>query len=122
MSGDSRPWSKHIAGVAEAMRVYARQAKLGLDAEYQAAELKVRAQRRTGELLAETGELGERARLDARRVQPVPAARCSTRAGVRAVRRGGDLLPASSAGWGRVRGGEARFGSTRRFGAPRPSS
>ena len=42
---------KAIRDQAEAMRVYARQAGLGLDAQNHAAEIKLRAERRAGELL-----------------------------------------------------------------------
>ncbi len=43
---------KAIVDLAEAARVYARQARLGLDAQNDAAELRLRAERRAGELLA----------------------------------------------------------------------
>jgi site-specific DNA-methyltransferase (adenine-specific) len=43
---------KAIVDIAEAARVYARQARLGLDAQNDAAELRLRAERRAGELLA----------------------------------------------------------------------
>jgi len=42
---------KNIRDKAEAMRVYAKQAKLGLEAQNHAAEIKLRAERRAGELL-----------------------------------------------------------------------
>ncbi len=42
----------HIGDVAEAARVYAKAAKLGLEAQNKAAEIHVRAQRKAGELLA----------------------------------------------------------------------
>jgi N6-adenosine-specific RNA methylase IME4 len=42
---------KHILDVAEAARVYARAAKLGLEAYNHAAEVKVRAERKAGEML-----------------------------------------------------------------------
>jgi hypothetical protein len=42
---------KHILDIAEAARVYARAAKLGLEAYNHAAEVKVRAERKAGELL-----------------------------------------------------------------------
>src|SRR6266852_7146086 len=43
---------KAIVDLAEAARVYARQARLGLEAQNDAAELRLRAERRAGELLA----------------------------------------------------------------------
>lgn len=51
---------KHIVDIAEAARVYARAAKLGLEAYNDAAEVKVRAERRAGELLKqlERGKTG----------------------------------------------------------------
>lgn len=42
---------KHIMDIAEAARTYARAAKLGLDAQNHAAEIKLRAERKAGELL-----------------------------------------------------------------------
>lgn len=44
---------KHIMDVAEAARTYARAAKLGLEAANHAAEVKLRAERKAGELLAQ---------------------------------------------------------------------
>lgn len=44
---------KDIRDKAEAMRVYAKQARLGLESQNYAAEIKLRAERRAGELLAE---------------------------------------------------------------------
>src|SRR5207253_5834603 len=44
---------KVVVDLAEAARVYARQAQLGLDAQNNAAEVRLRAERRAGELLAE---------------------------------------------------------------------
>jgi len=41
-----------IADLAEAARVYARQARLGLEAQNDAAEIRLRAERRAGDLLA----------------------------------------------------------------------
>lgn len=52
---------KSIRDKAEAMRVYAKQAKLGLESQNYAAEIKLRAERRAGELLIEMAENGERA-------------------------------------------------------------
>lgn len=46
---------KEIRDRAEAMRQYARAAQLGLEAQNHAAEIKLRAERRAGELLAESG-------------------------------------------------------------------
>lgn len=46
------PDAKHLVDMAEAARVYAKQADLGLDAQNHAAEIKIRAQRKAGELLA----------------------------------------------------------------------
>lgn len=45
---------KEIRDKAEAMRQYARQAHLGLEMQNDCAEIKLRAERRAGELLAET--------------------------------------------------------------------
>ena len=47
---------KHIMDVAEAARTYARAAKLGLEAANHAAEVKLRAERKAGELLSELAE------------------------------------------------------------------
>ena len=44
---------KHIMDVAEAARTYARAAKLGLEAANHAAEVKLRAERKAGELLGQ---------------------------------------------------------------------
>ena len=44
---------KHIMNIAEAARTYARAAKLGLQAYNDAAEVKVRAERKAGEMLAQ---------------------------------------------------------------------
>ena len=44
--------AKAIHDVAEAARIYARQARLGLEAQNDAAEIKLRAERKLGELLA----------------------------------------------------------------------
>jgi N6-adenosine-specific RNA methylase IME4 len=44
---------KDVRDRAEALRMYAKQAGLGLDMQNQAAEVKLRAERRAGELLAE---------------------------------------------------------------------
>lgn len=52
--------AKKIRDKAEALRAYARQAQ-NRDAEVQLAEIKVRAERRCGELLRDMAEAGERA-------------------------------------------------------------
>lgn len=59
---------KQIMGIAEAARTYARAAKLGLEAANHAAEIKLRAERKAGELLAqlERGKPGPRTELDSR--------------------------------------------------------
>ena len=44
--------AKAIHDFAEAARVYARQARLGLEAQNDAAEIRLRAERKLGELLA----------------------------------------------------------------------
>lgn len=51
---------KSIRDKAEAMRVYAKQARLGLESQNYAAEIKLRAERRAGELLREMAENGQR--------------------------------------------------------------
>ena len=43
---------KMIRNLGEAARAYARQARLGLEAQNDAAEIKLRAERRLGELIA----------------------------------------------------------------------
>lgn len=50
-----------IRDLAEAARVYARAHDLGIEAMNHAAEIKLRAERRAGELLVQTRETGERA-------------------------------------------------------------
>jgi len=47
---------KVVVDLAEAARVYARQARLGLEAQNDAAEVRLRAERRAGELLAAMGK------------------------------------------------------------------
>lgn len=56
----------HIRDMAEAARTYARAAKLGLEAQNHAAEIKLRAERKAGELLAdlERGKTGPKTELD----------------------------------------------------------
>ena len=44
---------KHIIDIAEAARVYSRAAKLGLEAQNEAAEIKLRAERMAGEMLGQ---------------------------------------------------------------------
>lgn len=51
---------KQIRDLAEAARVYARAHQLGIEAENHAAEIKLRAERKGGELLVESAESGER--------------------------------------------------------------
>ena len=43
----------HIRDIAEAARVYAKAAKLGLENQNEAAEIKIRAERKAGEMLAQ---------------------------------------------------------------------
>ena len=45
--------AKQLIDLAEAARIYARQVDLGLEAQNHAAEIKLRAQRRAGEVLVE---------------------------------------------------------------------
>ena len=45
---------RSIRDLAEAARVYAREVQLGLEAQNDAAEIKLRAERRLGELIAST--------------------------------------------------------------------
>lgn len=54
--------AKDIIDLAEAARVYARQVDLGLEAQNHAAEIKLRAQRRAGDILKRMKETGERAK------------------------------------------------------------
>lgn len=56
---------KHIIDIAEAARVYAKAAKMGLEAYNHAAEVKARAERKAGEFLAklERGTPGVKAEL-----------------------------------------------------------
>lgn len=55
------PEAKHIRDAAEAARTYAKKARLGLDAQNRAAEIKLCAERKCGELLIGMAECGERA-------------------------------------------------------------
>ena len=52
------PDAKELISQAEAFRVYARQADLGLEAQNHAGEIKLRAQRKAGELLTEMEKRG----------------------------------------------------------------
>lgn len=52
--------AKKIRNLAEAARVYARESKLGEEAQNYAAEIRLRAERRGGEILAEMLRTGER--------------------------------------------------------------
>ena len=52
--------AKKIVNLAEAARVYAREVELGLEAQNHAAEIKLRAQRRGGEILAKMDADGKR--------------------------------------------------------------
>jgi site-specific DNA-methyltransferase (adenine-specific) len=61
---------RSIHDLAEAARLYARQARLGLDAQNDAAEIKLRAERRLGELL---GTLPKQDGGDAARARSQPA-------------------------------------------------
>lgn len=61
--------AKKIIDLAEAARVYAKQVKLGLEAQNHAAEIKIRAQRRAGEILREM-EKSEGGRPVENRLQP----------------------------------------------------
>jgi hypothetical protein len=66
-----------IHDLAEAARVYARQARLGLETQNESAEIKLRAERRLGELLttppARDGGDASRARSQAKtKVPPRP--------------------------------------------------
>ena len=59
--------AKRVVDMAEAARVYARKAQLGLAAQNHAGEIKLRAERKAGELLGRMeknrGERGRRIRL-----------------------------------------------------------
>lgn len=44
--------AKHLINLAEAARIYAKQVELGLEAQNHAAEIKIRAQRKAGEILS----------------------------------------------------------------------
>lgn len=52
--------AKKIRDLAEAARVYAREADLGAEAQNHAAEIKLRAEARCGSILAQMAESGER--------------------------------------------------------------
>lgn len=51
--------AKGLINLAEAARVYAREVELGIEAQNHAAEIKIRAQRRAGEILDQMKETGE---------------------------------------------------------------
>lgn len=51
---------RSIRDLAEAARVYARARDLGIEAQNQATEVRLRAERRAGELLAQASEAGQR--------------------------------------------------------------
>lgn len=60
----------HVADIAESARVYARRAQLGLEAQNEAAEVKILAEREAGLILVRMRENGERAgRGDAQKSQ-----------------------------------------------------
>jgi len=67
--------AKHLINLAEAARVYAKQVELGLEAQNHAAEIKLRAQRRAGEILdtMEKADGGDAARTRSQAVTEVPA-------------------------------------------------
>ena len=52
--------ARKLIDLAEAARVYARKVELGLEAQNHAAEIKLRAQRRAGEILDHMKNTGER--------------------------------------------------------------
>ena len=65
----------HIRDIAEAARVYAQAAKLGLENQNEAAEVKIRAERKAGEMLAQMpkavgADYGGRTDLDGNRELP----------------------------------------------------
>ena len=57
---------KLVRDQAEVMRLYARERKLGLEAQNHAAEIKIRAERRLGEFLGDPQQLPRRGRKDGR--------------------------------------------------------
>ena len=69
--------ARDLIDLAEAARVYARQVKLGLDAQNHAAEIRLRAQRRAGEILLDmeknTGAMGIGSNQFEVRLQPTTA-------------------------------------------------
>jgi hypothetical protein len=72
-----------LASKAEALRHYAKRAKLGLDAQNRCAEIKLRAERQLGGLLAETarspGQRDQMFRSVSNRFQPRPPFRFQSR-------------------------------------------
>lgn len=66
------PEAMKLISMAEAARVYAKQAKLGLEAQNHAAEIKIRAERKAGEMLAGMEKnRGGQAEHESYRSQPV---------------------------------------------------
>ena len=69
--------ARDLIDLAEAARVYARKVKLGLDAQNHAAEIRLRAQRRAGEILLDmeknTGAMGSGSNQFEVRLQPATA-------------------------------------------------
>ncbi len=52
--------ARHLMGLAEAARAYAKEINLGLDVQNLAAEIKLRSQRKAGAILIKMAEMGER--------------------------------------------------------------
>ncbi len=63
--------AKKVIDLAEAARIYARQVSLGLEAQNHAAEIKLRAQRRAGEIL-DSMEFSKGAATPSQAVTPLP--------------------------------------------------
>lgn len=83
---------KHVIDMAAAARVYARAAKLGLEAANHAAEIKVRAERKAGELLQqlERDKPGPRGELNSR---------AESNSEYRAVLTENDIAPTTAHRW-----------------------
>lgn len=81
---------KHILDIAEAARTYARAAKLGLEAANYASEIKLRAERKAGDLLAqlERGKTGPKTELDS-----------NMESNYRAVLTDNDIAPVTAHRW-----------------------